>query len=82
MSAQPNNPTQYLLTDAGRAFLPADLKNGITAILREDGSIENNELILSLGLPHLFETIQQKQAEFDVFLGVIVSFADEIRRDA
>lgn len=70
---------KYRLTDAGRAFLPPDLKKEINGILCEDSSIEDNELILSLGLPYLFETSQQKQAEFDVFLGVITSFADEIR---
>jgi len=82
VKTQPNNPAQYLPTDAGRAFLPTDLKNGITEILSEDASIENNELILSLGIPDLFETNQQKQAEFDVFLGVITSFANEIRNKA
>jgi hypothetical protein len=80
VNAQPNNLAQYLLTDAGRAFLPSDLKEEITAVLREDASIEDNALILSLGLPYLFETNQQKQSEFDVFLGVIVSFADESRK--
>ena len=76
---QPNEPIQYVLTDEGRAFLPADLKEDIISILMED-TTENNILPLILGLPYLSKKAQEKQVELDVLLGVITCYADEIRK--
>ncbi|HIE27212.1 TPA: hypothetical protein EYP66_07995 [Candidatus Poribacteria bacterium] len=78
---QPNEPIRYILTNEGRAFLPADLKEDIISILTEEAT-ENNVLLLILGLPYLFRKAQEKRVELDVLLGVITCYADEIRQDS
>jgi hypothetical protein len=80
LEPQPNETIQYILTNEGRAFLPADLKEDIISILMED-TTENNVLLLILGLPYLFRKAQEKQVELDVLLGIITCYADEIRRE-
>jgi hypothetical protein len=78
LEPQPNETIQYILTNEGRAFLPADLKEDIISILMED-TTENNVLLLILGLPYLSRKAQEKQVALDVLLGVIICYADEIR---
>jgi hypothetical protein len=80
LEPQPDEPIRYVLTDEGRAFLPADLKEDIISILMED-TTENNVLLLILGLPYLSRKAQEKQVELDVLLGIITCYADEIRRE-
>jgi len=80
LEPQPNETIQYILTNEGRAFLPADLKEDIISTLMEDAT-ENNVLLLILGLPYLSRKAQEKQVELDVLLGVTVCYADEIRKE-
>lgn len=80
LEPQPNETIQYVLTNEGRAFLPADLKEDIISILMED-TTENNVLLLILGLSYLSKKAQEKQVELDVLLGVITCYADEIRKE-
>jgi len=60
--------------------LPADSKEDIISILMED-TTENNVLLLILGLSYLSRKAQEKQVELDVLLGVIICYADEIRKE-
>jgi hypothetical protein len=77
---QPNEPIHYVITEEGRAFLPADLKEDIISILTEEAT-ENNVLLLILGLPYLSRKAQEKQVELDVLLGVIICYADKIMEE-
>jgi len=76
---QPDTPIRYVLTPAGKEFLSADLKEDIIQVLSEDASTENNMLSLILGLPRLLREAKEKGVELDVLLGIIASYADELR---
>jgi hypothetical protein len=72
-------PIRYVPTDDGKHLLPPDLQLKIIEMLEKGSSIENNMLLLVLGISNLLKISQERQVELDVLLGVIASFADGVR---
>lgn len=72
-------PIKYIPTDEGKQLLPTDLREKIIEMLEEDIAMENNMLLLELGLSNLLEVAQVNQVELDTLLGIIASFADGVR---
>ncbi|MBM3236761.1 toll/interleukin-1 receptor domain-containing protein [Candidatus Poribacteria bacterium] len=70
---------QFFPTDKGKEILPGDLIDNIVEMLQEDNSMENNVLLLTLGISNLLKISQERQVGFDILLGIIASYADEIR---
>jgi len=71
---------QYFPTDEGKEILPGDLIDDIFSMLEKDNSMENNKLLLTLGISNLLKISQERRVEeLDILLGVIASYADEIK---
>jgi len=80
---QPGPSRQYFPTSKGKEILPGDLIEDIMDMLHEDNLVENNVLLLTLGISRLLkileEEVREKEVDLDILLGIIASYADEIR---
>ncbi|MBM3236762.1 hypothetical protein FJZ31_10755 [Candidatus Poribacteria bacterium] len=70
---------RYFPTDKGKEILPGGLMDDIFKMLKEDNSMENNVLLLTLGISNLLKISQERQVGFDILLGIVASYADEVR---